>query len=163
MNVMGRGLAFLWIAITSATQAADFEQGMRAANLRDYAGALREWRPLAEEGDPRAQYYLGELYEEGRGVERDHRQAAMWYERAAHQGEARAQNALGILAIQGLGMPRDPVEAYKWFALAANAGNGFAARNLEKLAGMLSDQQVARGEQAAAAWSERAEERKGTP
>ena len=163
MNRMAQGLAFLWIAVSSTTQAADFEQGMRAANLRDYAGALREWRPLAERGDARAQYFLGELYEQGRGVERDHRQAARWYERAANQGEARAQNALGILAIRGLGIPRDPVEAYKWFALAAGLGNGFAARNLQKLAGMLSDQQIARGEQAAAAWSTQAKERKGTP
>ncbi|MFQ5774884.1 MAG: tetratricopeptide repeat protein [Kiloniellaceae bacterium] len=131
----------------AAAAAADFDAGMRAANMRDYATALREWRPLAEQDDMRAQYYLGMLYEEGRGVPRDPGAAASWYRRAAAQGHAQAQNALGILYVQGSGVGRDPVAAYKWFALAARNGDGFAGRNLAKLAGMLSAEEIARGEQ----------------
>ncbi len=40
-----------------------------------YATALREWRPLAEEGDLDAQFYLGEMYLRGKGVDRDFKKA----------------------------------------------------------------------------------------
>jgi TPR repeat protein len=147
-----RGLAVLaaLLALAAGPARADFEAGMRAANLRDYAGALRAWQPLAEAGEARAQYHLGMLYEEGRGVGRDYGEAARWYRAAARQGHAQAQNSLAILTVQGQGVARDPAEAYRWFALAAKAGNGFAARNLERLRGMLSAAEIAEGEARAA-------------
>jgi uncharacterized protein len=48
---------------------ADFQAGagMDAYNGRDYATALREWGPLAKQGDPRAQFRFGSLYENGDG------------------------------------------------------------------------------------------------
>jgi TPR repeat protein len=132
--------------------AADFAAGMQAANRHDYAGALRAWRPLAEAGDARAQHHIGDLYEEGRGIGRDLEEAAIWYRRAAEQGYGRAQNALAILYVEGRGVDRDPVEAYGWFALAAGAGNGFAGRNLERLKGMLTEDEIAEGERRADAF-----------
>ena len=149
-----RGLAILAALALSLSgmpaARADFEAGMRAANLRDYAGALRAWRPLAEAGEARAQYHLGMLYEEGRGVGRDYTTAARWYRAAAGQGHSQAQNALAILIVQGQGVARDPVEAYRWFALAARGGDGFAARNLERLRAMLSPAELAEAEARAA-------------
>ena len=149
-----RGLAILAALALSLSgmpaARADFEAGMRAANLRDYAGALRAWRPLAEAGEARAQYHLGMLYEEGRGVGRDYTTAARWYRAAAGQGHAQAQNALAILIVQGQCTARDPVEAYRWFTLAAAAGNDFARRNLERLRPMLSAAEIAEGEARAA-------------
>ena len=136
--------------IASPAARADFDSGMRAANMQNYAAALREWRPLAEAGRARAQYHFAMLYEEGRGVARDFAEAARWYRGAAEQGHAQAQNALAILHVQGQGVAHDPVEAYRWFTLAAKGGNGFARRNLEKLAGMLSDEERAEGEARAA-------------
>ena len=62
---------------------ADFQAGMDARNRGDFAKALREWRPLAEQGDARAQYYLGLLYENGDGVPRDYEKAREWYEKSA--------------------------------------------------------------------------------
>ena len=149
-----RGLAvlaaLLALGLAGAPARADFEAGMRAANQRDYAGALRAWRPLAEAGEARAQYHLGMLYEDGRGVGRDTAEAARWYRAAAVQGHAQAQNALAILIVQGQGTARDPVEAYRWFTLAAAAGNDFARRNLERLRPMLSAAEIAEGEARAA-------------
>jgi TPR repeat protein len=57
---------------------ADFQAGMDANNRGDYATALREWRPLAEQGDALAQYHLGVLYRKGRGVPQDNVQARHW-------------------------------------------------------------------------------------
>ncbi len=146
--------AILVLSLSGGAALADFEAGLRAANLRDYAGALRQWRPLAETGEARAQYHLGMLHEEGRGVARDFAEAARWYRRAAMQGHAQAQNALGILTVKGQGVARDPVEAFKWFTLAAHNGDGFAGRNLEKLTGMLSAAELAEGEARARAVSD---------
>ena len=49
---------------------ADFEAGVDAYHRGDYATALREWRPQAEQGDVVAQFTLGMRYEKGRGCPR---------------------------------------------------------------------------------------------
>lgn len=105
---------------------ADFQAGMDANNRGDYATALREWRPLAEQGDALAQYNLGVLYRKGRGVPQDNVQTQQWYEKAAAQGQAKAQYNLGILYFNGEGVPKDYQQALRWFRLAADQGEALA-------------------------------------
>ena len=62
----------------------DFDAGLAAANAGDYAAALREWRPLAEQGDANAQSALGVMYDNGPGVARDDAEAVRWYRLAAN-------------------------------------------------------------------------------
>ena len=78
----------LWVICLAAPAWADYQAGMDAYNGGDYATALREWRPLAEQGDPRAQFRLSSLYENGDGVQREFAKARQWYEKAGAQGEA---------------------------------------------------------------------------
>jgi len=66
----------------------------------DYATALRITQPLAEQGNPSAQYDLGVLYEKGRGVAKDEVEAATWYRKAADQGYEQAQRALRRLGVR---------------------------------------------------------------
>jgi WD40 repeat protein len=47
------------------------------------------YRKAAEQGNADAQYSLGFMYENGRGVPRDDTAAASWYQKAAEQGNAR--------------------------------------------------------------------------
>ncbi len=55
-----------------------------AAYLRgDYATALREFRPLAKQGDANAQFNLGLMYDNGQGVPQDYVRAHMWFNLAA--------------------------------------------------------------------------------
>lgn len=105
---------------------ADFQAGMDANNRGDYATALREWRPLAEQGDALAQYNLGVLHRKGRGVPQDDVQARQWYEKAAAQGQAKAQFNLGTLYFNGEGVPKDYQQALRWFRLAADQGEAVA-------------------------------------
>jgi len=49
----------------------------------DYETALREFRPLAEQGHAEAQLNLGIMYSLGLGVPKDHVQAYVWYTLAA--------------------------------------------------------------------------------
>jgi TPR repeat protein len=105
---------------------ADFQAGMDATIRGDYATALREWRPLAEQGDALAQYNLGVLYRKGRGVPQDDVQARQWYAKAAAQGQAKAQFNLGTLYFNGEGVPKDYPQALRWFRLAADQGEAVA-------------------------------------
>ena len=105
---------------------ADYKAGEDAYNLGDYATALREWRPLAEQGDALAQYNLGLLYRKGRGAPQDDVQARQWYEKAAAQGQAKAQYNLGTLYLNGGGVPKDYQQALRWFRMAADQGEALA-------------------------------------
>ena len=105
---------------------ADYKAGEDAYNRGDFATALREWRPLAEQGDARAQYDLGVLYRKGRGVPQDDVQARQWYEKASAQGQAKAQYNLGTLYLNGSGVPKDYQQALRWFRMAADQGEALA-------------------------------------
>ena len=61
----------------------DIQKGADAFQSLDYATALKEWRPLAEQGDAEAQYNLGIMYANGQDVPRDCKAAVMWYRKAA--------------------------------------------------------------------------------
>lgn len=110
-------LAILCLAVPAR---ADFQAGMTAHDREDYATALREWQPLAEQGDALAQYHVGMLYHKGRGVPQDDAQARKWYAKAAAQGQAKAQFSLGTLYFNGEGGPKDYQQALRWFRLGAN-------------------------------------------
>ncbi len=74
---------------------AGWDEGVAAYERGDYATALREWRPLAEQGDADAQHNLGVLYRNGQGVPQDYVQAHMWLNLAASRhfpGEERDQS-----------------------------------------------------------------------
>lgn len=109
---------------------AGFEEGLAAYKRYDYAAALEEWRPLAEQGDANAQYYLGELYQQGRGVRREVATAVDWYRMAAEQGQVDAQLRLAELYEAGRGVPRDIAEAVRWLLEAARRGHAEAMYRL---------------------------------
>ena len=86
------------------SESADDQKGLTAYNSGDYATALREWTPLAEQGDADAQYNLGVMYANGQGVSQDYKTAVKWYRLAAEQGNPRAQGNLGAHHALGLSL-----------------------------------------------------------
>jgi localization factor PodJL len=90
-------------------------------------------KSLAQQGEPAAQFELGVRYADGRGVTRDAKAAAQWFEKAAGQGLAPAQYRLGSLYEKGVGVERDYARARKWYQSAADAGNARAMHNLAVL------------------------------
>jgi len=115
---------------SSQTWGADFDKGVAAYKSGDYATALKEWTPLAEQGNSRAQNNLGSMYDKGRGVIQDHKTAVKWYTRSAEQGYAFAQNNLGFMYYKGEGVIQDYKTAVKWYTLAAEQGHANAQYNL---------------------------------
>ncbi len=65
---------------------------------------LREWRPLAEQGDAAAQYTFGWLYDNGQGVPQDYGQARQWFEKVANRGLASDQSSMGTTYLNGQGV-----------------------------------------------------------
>ena len=64
----------------------DFQKGVTAYKSGDYATALREWKPLAEQGNAIAQHNLGLIYDKGDGVPQNYKAAVKWHKLAAEQG-----------------------------------------------------------------------------
>jgi TPR repeat protein len=113
--------AVLLVSAGNFVEAASFRQGVSAFNRHEYLLASQIFFPLAEQGDPAAQSYLGFMFETGRGVPQNYTEAAMWYRRSAEQGDSLAQYSLGLLYDRGQGVPQDIVEANKWLNLSAAA------------------------------------------
>ena len=65
---------------------ADFQAGLAAYDQGDYATALNEFLPLAQQGNAKAQFNMGILYEKGQGVPQDFQEAFRWYYLAAGPG-----------------------------------------------------------------------------
>jgi len=98
------------------------EAAWQAFEKGDYAEALRLARPLAGNGNRRAQTILGELYYEGLGVQEDRVEAMRWTRLAAEQGVAQAQENLGFFLELGHGVAIDLSEAALWYRRAAAQG-----------------------------------------
>jgi len=120
----------LSIACLTTSAWADYQAGIDANNRGDYATALREWRPLAEQGFTAAQFNLGQLYANGQGVPQDYVQARQWWEKAAVQGDVEAATNLGTLYLNGQGGVQDDQKAVDWFRRSATHGNARALTNL---------------------------------
>jgi TPR repeat protein len=80
--------------------AQDVRAGIEAWESERYDEAVRNWRPLADRGDPDAQFNLGHAYRLGRGVPRNMTLAEQWYERAARAGHVEAQAMYGLILFQ---------------------------------------------------------------
>lgn len=139
----------LALSCLAAKAAGSLEKGEAAFFKGDYATAMQLLRPLADEGDAQAQYFLGFMHEKGLGVPQDYGGAIRWYRLAAESGHPYAQNNLGVLYKNGKGVAKDYVQAYAWFALAASgylpAELGHRERallNLEEVASQMSSAQI---------------------
>ena len=130
MNRLVRIAVVSLMLAPSVGTAQDFDVGLEAAQSGDFETALREWVPLAEQGNARAQYNLGVMYANGKGVPQDDAAAVKWYLLAAEQGVAPAWYNLGLMYDTGRGVPQDDARAVKWYRLAAKRGVARAQFNL---------------------------------
>ena len=119
-------VCILLVLLGTQISAQEIDKGYEAYNDGDYATALKEWKPLAEQGYAFAQYNLGILYEYGNGVPKDYAEAVKWYRLSAEQGYAISQYSLGLMHINGYGVLKDKAEAVKWWRLSAEQGYVYA-------------------------------------
>ena len=102
---LGFFAVFAVVATISQTAQADFKTGWTAYQKEDFRAALSAWQPLAESGNPQAQFNVGHLFDEGKGVAQDSRRAVAWWRKAAEQGFIEASpDAVGLRVGRCLGL-----------------------------------------------------------
>lgn len=121
------------------------------------AAGSRLWRPLADQGNANAQYFLGVMYDGGWGVLQDYAAAASWYQKAADQGNANAQHNLAVMYSIGRGVPQNYVIAHMWYNLAASqeidrSWSHSSAEGRDFVAAKMTPAQIAEAQRLAREW-----------
>jgi hypothetical protein len=94
--------------------------GLMAWKNGNYAEALQLLRPQANQGDFLAEFALGDMYLEGKGVRTDFAEGMRLTALSAEQGLAAAQLTLAVSFESGKnGVRQNPVLAYAWFIRCA--------------------------------------------
>jgi len=95
---------------------ADMQAGFDASRRGDYDTAIKEFRPLAEQGDPLAQSYLGGMYAEGRGGLEDY-DLAVWSKNSSSlevSEKLKNFNAYGLIEATGRFFTSARLECPHW-------------------------------------------------
>ena len=108
--------------------AGPIEDSRKAYRGGDYKTAYQLIKPEAEKGDAVAQFILGYMYDEGKGVPKDYDEAVKWYSRAAKQGNKEARHNLGLMGDQDQ-VSKDRAEKEKWHRGATEPQNTAAPPN----------------------------------
>jgi TPR repeat protein len=107
-----------------------FQRGSLAVENENFSSALRELRPLAEQGHPHSQFLLAVMYNKGDGVPQDLNKSFKWAKLAAEQGFRRAQHYIAKLYRIGKGVPKDIKRSIHWYKIAAKQGMASAQFDL---------------------------------
>ncbi len=104
--------------------------GTVAARNRDFALALANFKPLAEQGDVDAERAMGQLLMQNcTGIE-DRPAGLQWLTKAAAAGNVPAKTLLGLAYLTGHGVPQDDNKAFAFFSQSAEAGNAVGEMQL---------------------------------
>ena len=82
-------LTFLFL-FSGSVYGDDLQDGLDAFQKQDYKTAYKFWLPLAEQGNAKAQFNLGLMYNNGQGVPQDYKEAVKWYRLSAEQGDRKS-------------------------------------------------------------------------
>ena len=110
------------LLFTSLAVRADLDSGLAAYEAGNFATALSELQPLADNGNAEAQFTLSWMYRAGSGVPADMREAQRLLRLAADQGHGQAQIELSTFLFYGLGSPPDIPEGVRLLELAVAQG-----------------------------------------
>ena len=88
----------LALGLSGAANAGPFDDAVAAYERGDHATAFRLWRPLADQGNPRAQVNLGFMYNNGQGVPQNYVQAHKWFKLAGAGGDEDGRKNRDIVA-----------------------------------------------------------------
>ena len=107
---------------------------------------MKNWKPLAEQGDKIAQNNVASLYRKGYGVPQDYKEAVKWYKLSAEQGNAKAQTNLGNMYDNGEGLLQDNVMAHMWYNIGAANGAEVGGTNRDKIAKEMTSEDISKAQ-----------------
>jgi TPR repeat protein len=126
-------IKLLAMAISFSALAQTALDGRNAISEQRYGDAVRINQPLAERGDPAAQFQMGILYLSGWGLEKNYAEALKWLQMAANNENKDAQYMLGNLYYRGQGVSVDFNQSFFWRKKAADNKHPFAAFDLAEM------------------------------
>ena len=143
--------------LAQSVVAGPLSDGWDAIVRGDYATALQLLRPLAEQGDARAQGNLGFMYHQGYGVPQDFAEALKWLRLSAEQGDASSQDMLGAMYDNGDGVLQDFIQSHMWHNLSAlnfkdSEKHYNAVTNRNREAAKMTPEQIAEAQRLAREW-----------
>ena len=118
------------IGATAAIMPGDATDTETAPRLPPVTVGPYSLRLAAAKGDAAAQFEVASRIAEGRGADKDLKEAAQWYQRSASSGFALSQFRLGTFYERGTGVAKDLARAQVWYGRAAEQGNVKAMHNL---------------------------------
>jgi hypothetical protein len=142
------------LLVGNPAYSAEHRKGMDAYQRGDYATALNELIPLAEQGNAAAQSALGLMYRRGLGVPKNRKAAIKRYTLAAEQGLAQAQTGLGVMLATGGRGKKNNTSAYIWWSIAALQGDEEGRKHRDMIEERLSPGQITEGKRLAREWVE---------
>ena len=98
--------------------------------MEEYEKAMLWARKAVQMEQPMAFLALGRIYDEGLGVDVDHKEGLRWFEKAADKGDANAQNVVGNIYLNADYVKNDPKKAFKYYQMAAAQGHLDGMANL---------------------------------
>jgi len=119
-------LFFGFLSANAVFAGDELADGMTAYNASDYATAEQQFRTAALRGEAEAQWRLGLMLANGRGMPRDDAAAVLWYRKAAEQDNMQAQYLLAYMYESGRGVAQNDASAVLWYRKAALQGNAHA-------------------------------------
>lgn len=105
----------------------------KAKDSQNYTLALEHLRNAASLGFAPAEYHLGVMYREAKGVEEDPYEAFKWILKSAQQGYEKGEMSISTFYYAGYGTKIDYSEARYWAYSAANKENAVAQNLLGNL------------------------------
>jgi TPR repeat protein len=124
----------LWFPLPNAVSENTLPMPVRNPSAKYYGQA-------AATGNRGAAFHLGQMFEEGKGVQENYSQALIYYRQAARRGLPVAQIALAELYEKGLGTEVNFVYAYMYYGLAARNDNVSASQHLQSLSRSMTPDQ----------------------
>lgn len=121
------------VTIMNSPAQAGLKEGVEAYETGNVQLAFKEFRAAAEKGDADSQYNLAMMYERGIGVEKNEKEAIVWYRKSAELGSSNAQFNLAVMYENGHGCDVDFAQANLWYRKAAEQGDPLAIGNLGML------------------------------
>lgn len=88
-----------------------------------YADNFATVKQLAKQGDGVAEYLVGIMYQQGKGVEKNKAEALNWYIKSAKQDYILAQYSLIAMYQRGDGIEQNPQQAQYWYAQLSKPRN----------------------------------------
>lgn len=133
-----RACIAVMIGVASLAQqtalASPLEDALKALEAGSSPKAVETLTRLANEGNARAQFRLGDLYYHGNGVAEDEAMAIYWWKKSAASGNAEAMYQIAHAYLFGItaakSVPDPDREAALWYFQAASAGHAEAAYTL---------------------------------